>query len=68
MTDKKKTEPGSPEQLEELRRYLDGSETVKALFDFDNLPEFEESGPLTGSADLLEKSDAELFPSKLETT
>ena len=64
MNDKSKPEPGSEEHLEEVRKYL--KQSTKGLFDPNNMPDFEESGPLAGSEALLEKTDAELFPDELE--
>ena len=64
MSDKKKPIQGSPEHLDEVRKYL--KQSTKGLFDPNNMPDFEESGPLAGSGDLLKKTDAELFPEEIE--
>ncbi len=63
MTDKK-PEIGSPEHLEQVSQRA--AERAKKMFKPDSRPEFDEIGVLSGSADLLEKTDAELFPDELE--
>ena len=65
MTEKKKEpEIGSPEHLEQLRQYA--RDAAKDLFDPSKAPDFEEVGVLSGSEELLEKTDAELFPDEID--
>ena len=65
MTDKKKQpEVKSPEDLEQIRKYA--KEAAKDLFNPEAAPDFDEAGVLSGSEDLLDKTDAELFPDEIE--
>ncbi len=67
MTDKKSKRPpvDSPEFDEWLMEQT--AKDVNSIFGDNHKPsEFDERGVLSGSADLLDKTDAELFPDELE--
>jgi len=65
MTDKKKpTKDGSSKESEELRKY--GNKATKNLFNSENNSDFDENELASGSVDLLEKTDAELFPDEID--
>jgi len=63
MTDKK-TKIGSPEHLEQVRKKT--AKIAEELLDPSNPPDSDEIGVLSGSEELLGKTDAELFPDELE--
>jgi hypothetical protein len=63
MADKKPPEETDAEILERLRKYA--QEAKKGLFS-EKDADFEERGIISGSPDLCEKSDAELFPDEPE--
>lgn len=67
MTDKKNCPPpeGTPEYKEWLKRQI--AEDVDELFGDECQPaDYDETGVLSGSEDLLDKSDADLFPDEDE--
>ena len=67
MTDKKTDRPpeGTPEFKEWLKKQT--AKDVQEIFGSERqTTDFDETGVLSGSEDLLDKSDAELFPDELE--
>lgn len=65
MTNDKKTSDSKKSySLEELRKY--GEEEAKKLFKRQKRDEFDERDLASGSKELLEKSDSELFPDETE--
>lgn len=65
MANEKKTSDSKKSySLEELRQY--GEEEAKKLFERQERDEFDERDLASGSKDLLEKSDSELFPDETE--
>ena len=63
MTDKK-PELGSPEHIELVRKKA--AKISQELFNSPQSSDFDEAGVLSGSADSLDKTDAELFPDEIE--
>tara|TARA_B100000446_G_C10443541_1_gene302596 strand:- start:428 stop:688 length:261 start_codon:yes stop_codon:yes gene_type:complete len=63
MTDKK-PKIGSPEHIEQVRKKA--AKLSQELFNSPQKSDFDEAGVLSGSADSLEKTDAELFPDEIE--
>lgn len=55
---------GSPEHLEQVRKKT--AKVAEELINPSEKPEFEEVGVLSGSEELLDKTDAEQFPDELE--
>ncbi len=66
MTDKKSNPPpvGSPEFKTWLKEQT--AKDFEELLDPTKKPDFDEIGVLSGSEDLLDKTDAELFPDEIE--
>ena len=66
MTDKKQNPPpvGSPEFKAWLKEQT--ANDLKELLDPTKPRDFDEVGVLSGSEDLLDKTDAELFPDEIE--
>jgi hypothetical protein len=65
MTNDKKTSDSKKSySLEELRKYA--AEEAKKLFKRQKRDEFDEHDLASGSKELLEKSDSELFPDETE--
>ena len=63
MTDKK-PELGSSEHIEQVRKKA--AKISQELFNSPKTSDVDEVGGLSGSEDLLEKTDSELFPNEIE--
>ncbi|VAW87629.1 hypothetical protein MNBD_GAMMA18-55 [hydrothermal vent metagenome] len=65
MADKKRPTKGEcSKELEELRKY--GNKAAKGLFSSKESSSFDENELASGNTDLLEKTDAELFPDEVD--
>lgn len=65
MADKDKpTKDGSSKEADDLHEY--GNKAAKDLFKPEIDSDFDENELVSGSADLIEKTDAELFPDEIE--
>lgn len=62
--DKKTSDSKRSYTLEELRQY--GAEEAKKIFERQKRGDFDERDLASGSKDLLDKSDSELFPGEFE--
>ena len=65
MTDKDKPEKnGCSKESDELRKF--GNKAAKDLFKSEKNGDFDENELASGSTELLEKTDAELFPDEID--